>query len=456
MPQPQADNAMLQARQHVNDPLWVETITALQRIDVLKKLTDAQQRTENAMFYLAVLSCVCVIVESEVFWIQVLADHRTLASFSTAFLTLKITLSAASLLLALLLVHRFHLSCKIKVANSQLAEDTKFYHLSSGMLWQFLLELLVCSFHIPVMWTSIEAQTVRFQHYEVAFHLDELDVFVFTRIYLLGRFVRNLYGFRSASNHIHFIGSFHHIDVMSIWFTIKYSFQEYPFISTAVAIGIDWVLTSAATNFLERGVNTKLNNIDDAIWLAIVTMTGVGYGEIAPQTLGGKVTIVIGAIIGGTTFTCLLRVVLIDMLLITPREKVVLEVVDFHRYVHRSRQRAAYLIQQAWKWSRATKTRERKSRQHKLFAAAEASRLLRFSRPIVSTNALTARSMLGAAGAPGALDARSSVDQQNGRLQIQLIRQHIHQRRRNFFNRLDATTQLLRNINAGMANDAAT
>lgn len=120
--------------------------------------------------------------------------------------------------------------------------------------------------------------------------------------------------------------------------------------------------------------------MNEAIWMTIVTITGVGYGEVSPMTLNGKLAIVFGAIIGGTIITCLLRVVLIDALLISPQEQIVLDVVQFYDYARKRKASAAFLIQCAWKWHRSTSTSSSSAERLKsrLYAAAEASRLLRF------------------------------------------------------------------------------
>jgi hypothetical protein len=174
------------------------------------------------------------------------------------------------------------------------------------------------------------------------------------------------------------------MNVGSVWFTIKYLFQKRPLLFSLAALVLDWALTSTALNFLERGgVNARLLSAHDAIWLTIVTMTSVGYGEIAPETLGGKLTIALGAIAGGTVvITCLLRVVLIDALQFTPQEKLVLDVVYFHQHVRTRRQRAAFLIQRAWRlWKARLRGKSGKQQKLKVYAAAEALRLLRFTAP---------------------------------------------------------------------------
>lgn len=316
------------------------------------------------------------------------------------------------------------------------------------------------------------------------------DVLVFLRIYLLGRFLRNWLGFDSSSYYVHLIGksprhlkfclhtkltrisfpvsllsgAFHRVDVMSIWFTIKYTFQRFPFQSTVTALLIDWILTSAALNFLERcgqlslslysrsshlirshcasltclasGTNEQMTNMNEAIWLTIVTMTSVGYGELAPRTLGGKLTIVFGAIVGGTIITCLLRAVLIDALLVTPQEKIVLDVVYFHQFVRKQKEAAVFLIQQAWRWHRDQRKRESRYR-HRVYRAAEAFRLLRFTQP--STSLLSSSSSISSSSN---LQLTTSATSK----QLQGLHEQMKIRRAQSLHRLHATTQLFRNI----------
>ncbi|HSI02409.1 MAG TPA: cyclic nucleotide-gated ion channel [Reyranella sp.] len=60
---------------------------------------------------------------------------------------------------------------------------------------------------------------------------------------------------------------------------------------TSVVIIFIMVLISAATlaHLLERDQQPKLfGSIPDALWWAVVTLTTTGYGDVVPQTVGGK------------------------------------------------------------------------------------------------------------------------------------------------------------------------
>lgn len=47
---------------------------------------------------------------------------------------------------------------------------------------------------------------------------------------------------------------------------------------------------------------TSINNLEDAFWFAIVTMSTVGYGEIYPQTTEGKIITILLLFAGMFTF----------------------------------------------------------------------------------------------------------------------------------------------------------
>lgn len=60
---------------------------------------------------------------------------------------------------------------------------------------------------------------------------------------------------------------------------------------TSVVVIFIMVLIGAATaaHLLERGEQPKVfGNIPDALWWAVVTLTTTGYGDVVPQTVGGK------------------------------------------------------------------------------------------------------------------------------------------------------------------------
>ncbi|KAE8982693.1 hypothetical protein PR003_g24221 [Phytophthora rubi] len=431
----------LRHRFQSNDAAWQATIATVQSFDRSRKMIEEQTLWETFMLLLAVIGILCVSVEGELLGselAQLVEEGRVFSSdslaYSTLFIMLKGVLSGTSGLLLYALIMRYRIVCNIKIMAKQLPPDATFFSAYSGLRSRFLLEVLVCLSHMPLL--SADRKIWRWGEYDVLC-LDQLDVVVFTRVYLLGRVLRNHLGLNSVSHEARLIGSINRIDLSSIWLTIKFSFQKFPFESTLTLLGIDWFITSAALNFFERASNPTETSAGDAFWLTIVTITGVGYGDTVPWTLGGKIVIAIGGIIGGMVIACLLRVVLIDALQLSPQEQTVLDVARFYRYVRQCKASAVVLVQQAWKWHRAKSGSERHARSQKtrLYAAAEVFRLLRFAQP---------PSLAGDSYTSSSLSGASMTDVVLKR--TERLRESIDDRRRRSCNQLQQTTNLLQSI----------
>jgi hypothetical protein len=100
---------------------------------------------------------------------------------------------------------------------------------------------------------------------------------------------------------------------------------------------------------LERPANVDLESFGNSLYLTIVTMSTVGYGEIAPITVGGQVVMIVGGIIGGVLILSMMTAIVIDTLQLSEEEEKVLD--NYHR-VKESRDlriQAASVIECGWR-----------------------------------------------------------------------------------------------------------
>ncbi len=54
--------------------------------------------------------------------------------------------------------------------------------------------------------------------------------------------------------------------------------------------------------FIEKGVNPNLNHFMDAIWWCFSTVTSVGYGDVVPVTVPGKIFGILLMLLGTAMF----------------------------------------------------------------------------------------------------------------------------------------------------------
>ncbi len=76
--------------------------------------------------------------------------------------------------------------------------------------------------------------------------------------------------------------------------------------------------------YIERGTNPNIQTLFDAFYFSVTTMSGVGFGDITPVTILGRVCSIF-MMLGGTaifvSFTAVLASILLELELVLESEK---------------------------------------------------------------------------------------------------------------------------------------
>ena len=97
----------------------------------------------------------------------------------------------------------------------------------------------------------------------------------------------------------------------------------------------------------ERRVNHDLDEYANCVWLALVSMSGIGFGDLYPQTLLGRAASAM-AFCWGALLAALLVMTVIRLTELSESERRVDHMIKHARARDLLKQRAAFYIQAAW------------------------------------------------------------------------------------------------------------
>jgi len=225
---------------------------------------------------------------------------RVLVSISTCMLMTSIVLHY---------VYNFHIARERQTDSEEVGRH---FLLSPYLKWMFI-ELVICAIHCP---PGVDYE-LNFKQLRgsLVLSLDAMMTsLMLTRVYLVFRIVR-IYS-RWANDHADECCQIFGCHSNTL-FVLKSLFKERPFMTLGVSMCLSITIFGMATRTFERPYNDDnghkmdFDYVWNAMWMIVITMTTVGYGDFYPQTHMGRFVVVIA---------CFCGVFLVSMMVVTLTE----------------------------------------------------------------------------------------------------------------------------------------
>eukprot|EP00744_Colponema_vietnamica_P003071 GILI01004751.1.p1 GENE.GILI01004751.1~~GILI01004751.1.p1 ORF type:complete len:712 (+),score=118.98 GILI01004751.1:102-2237(+) len=308
-------------------------------------------RYSDVSFYLGFLGVCLMVTESEVCW-------RSRGSYihgSTVFWAANAIRALSSFVTIALLFcqHEFYANhVKLLKLRYQVPESTPM--LLSPLKFKYLLALAVNSIHSPpfIDWGTQS-------YYSLADTIATLNSLMFLRVYLVLGFLRNRSPLNTSNGR--FIGALTNVEY-NAFFLLKTYLEANPFYSLMAVIVLVLLVCSYVAHLFERTVSAsdypelrgRNETFSNSIWMLIITMLTVGYGDVFPVTIPGRVCSVICGC-AGLMFSATLIGVLQEVIAVTHQEFKVISFLDHHETYFEVRGAAVNCVIRAWALFKARK-----------------------------------------------------------------------------------------------------
>ncbi|TYZ65512.1 hypothetical protein PybrP1_008971 [[Pythium] brassicae (nom. inval.)] len=396
--------------------LSADTALALSKQQQLRRLYARRASSDDACFALAALSVGCVVLQFRSIWrSERAADGAKHASLHP----LEHPGEAYGVLLFLLTAALVRQLCRRYALKRRLLELRNALPASRGsglprqLLAPFLAELLLCALCLPpFVHGRVDLQETRFVvarasllpgaaspacpaqltpspatsdepacELGYSYPLEIVNMLVLARLYWCARLPRNRLLRRVVRGG-------EHVPLDSLRWSFRVAFALAPKRLLFALFACLWAGTAAAVSIFERPFPSLLGSEQHSLWLTIVTMSTVGYGDAFPVTALGRLATFLGAVVGGAVLLSLMTSVFLESMKGSRAESHVLASMERVRWQKRLWHTSAVLLASAWRWRRTRRggaaggsASARRAAERQLFAAAHQFKLLRKRRP---------------------------------------------------------------------------
>lgn len=425
---------------NINAKLSTATKSTIAKQRRMRELYAMRSRIDNFCITLAMLSVVAVVLQFRSIWRsqKLTRDPMDDAAATTNYQALQFPGEAYGMLLFLLtmaLIHqlyqRYVVKMQLLVLRNDLprASDTRLRDSPRELLLPFLVELLLCGVCLPpFVHGSVVMQETRYSlsksaaskeiqlscpsrltasdsqncDLNYAYPLEIVNMVVLVRLYWFVRVIRNrLLRKVVTTEHLLVVsGVLQQVPIDSLRWSFKVAFKLAPGTLLLSLFVFFWAGTAAAVSIFERPFPSLLDNEEHSLWMTIVTMSGVGYGDAYPMTAYGRVSTFLGAVVGGAILISLMTSVFLEAVKGSKEEHKVLGAMERAQWQKRMWHASAMLIASSWKRYKLRAANSEKDVTSKLsradrqlFGVAHQFKMLRKQKPRETFDSIEALKM---------------------------------------------------------------
>ena len=276
----------------------------------ITRMRRHQKIVDTTSGVMAVLGIVLAFIELEDNYSNE-GKERNESSPTGIGLRVVVSISTITLMISVILhyIYNYHIA-RERQTNSE--EVGRHFLLSPYFKWMWL-ELMICIIHCP---PGVDHE-MSFKQLRgtLVLSLDAmLTTLMLLRVYIVFRLVR-IYS-RWANDHADECCQMFGCNSSTL-FVLKSLFKERPFLTLGVSMCLSITIFGFATRTFERPYNDDngrkmdFDYVWNAMWMIVITMTTVGYGDFFPQTHMGRFVVVIA---------CFCGVFLVSMMVVTLTE----------------------------------------------------------------------------------------------------------------------------------------